>query len=101
MSSETKDWVTVSSKSGKTKEGFPVGEILCRSLKDIDQVIKDMDIIDPVVKPYIPEYGINLTMEEVQCIEYSLKYTMDSLKLDQVEKDTLNRVIYKLKCLRM
>ena len=48
-----KDWVIVSSKSGHHKEfGYPIAEVLCRSLEEVNKAIQDNEIHDPVVTKY-------------------------------------------------
>lgn len=101
MSDAIKDWVVVSSKSGMTKDGFPIGEILCRDAREVEYAIRDHKIHDPVVKPYTIEYGVSFTDDQVNCIRYSLHHTMNSLKLDQVERDLIKEVLHRLNCLRM
>jgi len=54
MDEATKDWVVVESISGHHKEfGYPIGRILCRNKDWIPEIIKDNDIHDPIVKPYL------------------------------------------------
>jgi hypothetical protein len=53
MNSEMKDWSVVQSKRGKDSEfGFPIGDILVRKKEDIQKVIKEKNILDPVITPY-------------------------------------------------
>lgn len=101
IQNSTENWVIVSSKSGKHKAGYPIGEILCRSSKDVEQAIKDHNIHDPVIRPYVPEYGVKLTMEEVLLLEYSLSHIKNSLKLEQSEIERADKILYKLKNLDM
>lgn len=60
-----KDWVVVRSKSGKHPEyGYPIGEILCRSLEDVESAIKNSGMDDPIVEPYLSR--VKVIDEEVQ-----------------------------------
>ncbi len=45
---EYEDWVVVYSKNGKTKDGSPAGEIICRNLQETKDAIKEMSY--PMVK---------------------------------------------------
>jgi putative phage-type endonuclease len=48
------NWFVVKSRSGKHKEfGYPIGEILVQSREEIDSAIKNHDIHDPVIIPYL------------------------------------------------
>jgi hypothetical protein len=48
------NWFVVKSRSGKHKEfGYPIGEILVQSREKIDSAIKNHDIHDPVIIPYL------------------------------------------------
>jgi hypothetical protein len=47
-----KNWVVITSKSGKDAEGFPVGEILCTEPDDVNKVIKNKKIADPLIEIY-------------------------------------------------
>lgn len=46
------NWLIVSSKMGKTLDGFPCGQYLCRSEEDVKSVIKDKCILDPLITKY-------------------------------------------------
>ncbi len=47
-----KDWKIVKSKSGKSEDGFPIPEILCRNITDIEKAIEIHEIHDPVITDY-------------------------------------------------
>jgi len=49
---EMQKWMIVASKSNKCGLGFPIGHILCRD-GDIDRVIRENNIKDPIVKEYL------------------------------------------------
>ena len=47
------EWLVVTSKSGKhVKYGYPIGEILCQDPENVQKVIKEMNIHDPVITKY-------------------------------------------------
>lgn len=52
---EYHNWRILRSKSGKTCDGFPASEILCRSPDEIPQAIIDHKIADPVITNYVDE----------------------------------------------
>lgn len=50
---EMKDWLILLSKSGKHPEyGYPMGEYLCRSQKEVEGVIKQSGMTDAVIANY-------------------------------------------------
>lgn len=53
--SEMHNWKILRSKSGKTSDGFPASQILCRSPDEIPQAIIDHKIADPVIGDYMQE----------------------------------------------
>ena len=54
------DWMVVKSKSGTHHEcGYPIGEILIRNSDDIQKVIKEHKIYDPIVIPYLEKGSKN------------------------------------------
>jgi hypothetical protein len=52
---EMDNWFVVKSKSGKSKDGFPLGEVLLRSKKEAEQYLKELAIEDGIISKYLPE----------------------------------------------
>ena len=63
LHSEMNNWKILRSKSGKTSDGFPASEILCRCPDDIPQTIIDHKIADPVITDYMEEMNSKLNKE--------------------------------------
>lgn len=49
------DWTIVTSKSGYGKDGFPIGEILCRDQKVAEEVSKGIEKKDLLTRPFLGE----------------------------------------------
>lgn len=60
IESEMNNWKIIRSKSGKTSDGFPDSQILCRSPEEIPQTILDHKIADPVITDYLEEMKCKL-----------------------------------------
>ncbi len=52
-----KDWTVVTSESGYCREGFPIGKILVRKKEDIQKVIEDYNIANPIITKHEDEIG--------------------------------------------
>ena len=55
-----KDWVVVSSRSGKCEDGIPVGQFLCRSTADANEVIEKHKIRDAVITRYLEQEAVRI-----------------------------------------
>lgn len=49
------EWYIVSAQSGKSVEGFPMGEFLCPTLLDVSDCISEKRISDPMIRKYKKE----------------------------------------------
>lgn len=50
-----KDWIVLTDEEGaKHPEGWPIAQMLCRSLEDAKEAIKKYDLKKPVMRPYKP-----------------------------------------------
>ena len=52
------NWKVITSKSGKHELGCPIGQILVRFPEDMEKVIIDHGIKDPVVSDWCSQKGI-------------------------------------------
>jgi len=50
---EMHDWTVVRSKSGHNEIEIPIGQILVRHPNDVELVIKERNIKDPVIEKYV------------------------------------------------
>lgn len=52
MEKPMNEWLVLESKSSKDAWGVPVGKYLIRHDEEIDEIIKNREILDPILTPY-------------------------------------------------
>lgn len=91
---KSEDWLVIESSSGYSKDGIPVGKILCRYPEDVKQIMKDHNIENVIITPYVEnkweikgKLVFEATVIDNNSIEEEMKKMPKFKTFDELEKE--------------